>query len=114
MRNLLLLVLVLFVIGCKNDCDPNEEEWTNLFNGKNLDDWDIKIKGYELNDNFGETFFVEDSLMKVQYVEYDTFDSRFGHIFHKNKYSFYRLKIEYRFVGNQAVGGLAGRSKIAV
>lgn len=81
------------------------EEWIPLFNGRDLDGWTPKIKGYELGENFGNTFRVEDGVMKVSYDQYDSFDETFGHIFYKTPYSNYRLRIEYRFVGEQIKGG---------
>lgn len=80
-------------------------DWVQLFNGKNLDGWRVKIKGYEAGDNFGNTFRVEDGLMKVSYDRYDKFNERFGHIFYRDKFSYYRVAAEYRFVGQQAPGG---------
>ena len=40
-------------------------EWQPLFNGKNLDGWTPKIKGFELGDNHADTFRVEDGVLKV-------------------------------------------------
>jgi hypothetical protein len=79
--------------------------WISLFNGKDLDGWTPKIKGYEAGDNFGNTFRVEDGVLKVSYDQYKTFDNRFGHLFYKQPYGKYRLRIEYRFVGDQCPGG---------
>jgi len=84
--------------------DPDKKEWIQLFNGKNLDGWDIKIKGHELNDNYGNTFRVEDGLLKVRYDQYNDFGSRFGHIFYNKKFSYYIIAVEYRFVGEQTPG----------
>ena len=81
------------------------KDWQALFNGKNLDGWIPKIRNYELNDNFGNTFRVENGLMSVRYDQYDSFDARFGHIFYKEKFSYYLIAAEYRFVGEQAKGG---------
>lgn len=81
------------------------EEWQDLFNGENLDRWNIKIRGYEVNDNFGETFRVEDGLLKIRYDQYDNFNNSFGHIFYDSPFSYYRLQVEYRFVGEQIDGG---------
>lgn len=81
-----------------------EPGWVALFNGENLDGWIPKIRGYEAGDNFGNTFRVEDGLLKVSYDEYDTFDNRFGHLFYRTPYSHYRLRVEYRFVGDPATG----------
>lgn len=82
-----------------------ENQWIQLFNGRDMEDWDIKIRGYELNDNFGETFRVEDGLLTVSYDQYKAFDNQFGHIFYKEKFSDYLISIEYRFIGDQAPGG---------
>jgi len=82
-----------------------EEEWVSLFNGKDLDGWTAKIKGYPLGENFGSTFRVEDGVIKVAYDEYDKFDERYGHLFYKTPYSKYRLRMEYRFTGEQCPGG---------
>ncbi|TWT60400.1 3-keto-disaccharide hydrolase [Rubinisphaera italica] len=82
-----------------------DEKWISLFNGKDLSDWTIKIKGYPLGENFGNTFRVEDGLMKVRYDQYDKFDRKFGHIFYNKPFSHYVLRVEYRFVGDQAPEG---------
>lgn len=85
--------------------DSDTEEWVDLFNGEDFDGWDLKFTGYELNDNFNNTFRVEDGLLKVRYDEYETFDGQFGHIFYGEPFSYYRLQLEYRFVGEQAPNG---------
>ena len=91
-----------FIIAFSASCSPGKEQrWRPLFNGENLDGWDIKISGFELNHNHKNTFRVEDGILKVTYDEYDTFDSKFGHIFFNEIFSHYILRVEYRFVGNQ-------------
>lgn len=82
-----------------------ESEWRSLFNGKNLDGWVPKVRGCELGVNYKNTFRVKDGAIRVDYSEYDEFDNRFGHLFYKEKFSHYRLRFEYRFVGNQLAGG---------
>jgi hypothetical protein len=85
--------------------DPNREEWIQLFNGRDLNDWIVKIRGHEPGVNFGNTFRVEGGVMRVSYDQYTPpFAERFGHIFYKQPFSHYRLRIEYRFVGEQAIG----------
>jgi len=84
-----------------------EEDWAKLFNGENLDGWEVKTTGYDLNENYANTVRVEDGLMKVRYDEYDSFDGQFTHIFYEEPYSYYRLQVEYRFVGDQAPNGPA-------
>lgn len=85
--------------------DPEEEEWIQLFNGEDLNDWIVKIRGREVGENYGNTFQVQDSLLTVNYEQYDTFDEQFGHIFYKEPFSYYRLRAKYRFVGEQAPEG---------
>ena len=82
-----------------------EREWIPLFNGKDLDGWTPKIAGHEPGVNFGDTFRVEDGLLKVRYDRYERFDGRFGHLFFETPFSRYRLRVEYRFVGEQCPGG---------
>jgi hypothetical protein len=85
--------------------DLESGEWMQLFNGTDLEGWTPKIRGYDLGDNFGNTFRVEDGILKVSYEGYDTFDDRFGHLFYEGEFSHYVLRVEYRFVGDQVPGG---------
>jgi len=78
--------------------------WISLFNGKNLDGWSVKIAGQDLNDNYRDTFRVEDGLLKVSYGQYDKFGDRFGSLFYGKKFSRYWIRAEYRFVGSLAPG----------
>ena len=80
-------------------------KWVPLFNGKDLTGWKVKIKGHELGDNFGNTFRVEDGVLKVVYDRYDNFGGKFGHLFYHKPFRNYRLRAEYRFVGDQCKGG---------
>ena len=104
-----LLAVFLISTGCQSTSsvseDASKEVWLPLFNGKNLDGWDVKISGYDLNDNYQNTFVVEDSMIKVKYDGYEEFGNRFGHLFYKEPFSYYRLRVEYRFVGEQCPGG---------
>jgi len=102
------LILLVFVLGIVSACSspkPKNEGWIQLFNGKDLNDWNIKITGFPLNENFGNTFRVEDGLLKVRYDQYQKFDDHFAHIFYKCPYSHYKIRVEYRFVGEQCAGG---------
>ena len=102
---LILICLVLFSCGIHSQKENFPGQWIQLFNGKDIKDWRVKITGYQLNDNYGNTFRVENGLLKVTYDAYPNFDERFGHIFYKQKFSYYLLAVEYRFVGDQAKGG---------
>ncbi len=76
-----------------------------LFNGKNLEGWTPKIRGYAAGENYANTFRVEDGLLKVGYDQYDKFDEKFGHLFYKDSFSHYVIRAEYRFTGKQCAGG---------
>jgi hypothetical protein len=80
-------------------------EWIQLFNGKDLTGWTPKITGYEVGENFGDTFRVEKGVLKVSYDKYGEFNNRFGHLFYKEMFSHYIIAVEYRFTGEQAKGG---------
>lgn len=97
------MMILVFATSCNNN-SVQEEEWIDLFNGVDLEGWDIKIAGFELNDNYGETVRVEDGLMKIRYDQYEEYDGQIGHIFYKEPFSYYRLIVEYRFVGEQLEG----------
>ena len=79
--------------------------WIPLFNGKDLTGWTPKIKGHDLGENFGNTFRVENGVLKVSYDQYQSFDGQFGHLFYKEPFSHYILRLEYRFTGEQCPGG---------
>ncbi|MFK7740334.1 MAG: DUF1080 domain-containing protein [Planctomycetota bacterium] len=77
-----------------------------LFNGKDLEGWTPKITGYAAGENFADTFRVVDGLLTVSYEGYEgRFKGRFGHLFHKLEFANYRLRTEYRFVGDQIDDG---------
>ena len=103
-RPVIFLLFIAFALSCSSP-KPKEEAWIQLFNGKDLNDWNVKITGFPLNENYGNTFRVEDSLLKVRYDQYEKFDGHFGHLFYKHPFSHYKLRVEYRFVGDQAPEG---------
>ena len=98
---LLLLFVSTSLLGQK----ASKEEWISMFNGKDLTGWTPKIRNYASGENFGNTFRVEDGKLVVRYDAYDSFNERFGHIFYKDKFSYYRIRLNYRFVGDQAING---------
>ncbi|GGF18190.1 3-keto-disaccharide hydrolase [Echinicola rosea] len=121
MKNLLLPILAICICSAcsKSSQQSHESEgedtsqvvidlqdgWVSLFNGESLENWKVKISKHELNDNYANTFRVEDGMMKVRYDGYEDFDQQYGHIFYDESFSAYLLHLEYRFVGEQAPGG---------
>ena len=101
---------LILIYSCNNNIDSNTENWEIIFNGKDLKDWKIKFANQNLNVNYKNTFQIKDSILKVVYDNYDSFDNNYGQIYYKKPYSYYKLKFEYRFTGNQTKGG-AGWAK---
>ncbi len=85
-------------------------DWVQMFNGKDLSDWDIKFAGSPVGVNYRNTVRVEDGLLKVRYDQWPDFNGEFGHIFYKKPYSYYIVAAEYRFVGEQVKGAGGGNS----
>ncbi|MEP3210064.1 MAG: DUF1080 domain-containing protein [Maribacter sp.] len=99
---------MLLCISCKEQPKhDNTEEWLSLFDGANYGDWTPKFAGYELGVNHKNRFVYEDSLLRVRYAEKDTFKGNFGHLYYKQKFSHYKLRATYRFVGEQMTNGPA-------
>ena len=80
-------------------------KWIQLFNGKDMAGWTPKFNTREVGENYKDTFRVEDGILKVSYENWDGFNKEFGHLFFKDKFSHYRLRVEYRFIGQQVAGG---------
>ena len=102
----LLLTIILLASCQNNDKQADKEQWQQLFNGKDLTGWIPKISGYEAGDNHRNTFRVEDGILKVSYSEYDTFGTQFGHLFYEKPFSNYKLRVEYRFIGEENMAGV--------
>ena len=103
----MLPLALLLAVPALPQNKPDQKEWRQLFNGKDLTGWSPKIAGYALGDNFGNTFRVENGYLKAAYDKYEKFDSKFGHLFFREKFSYYIIAVEYRFVGEQAPAGPA-------
>jgi len=107
---ILITLAFILIISCKSEKKKtinsiNTEEWISLFNGKDLSDWTIKFTGEDLNVNHKETFIIEDSMIRINYDNYENFNGKFAHMYFKNPYSYYKLKFDYRFTGKQTKGG---------
>jgi hypothetical protein len=77
-----------------------KEEWISLFNGKNLEGWDVKITGNDLNVDTENIFLFEEGILKVYDNKQDN-NVKIGHLFYKKPYAYYKLRFEYRFTGRQ-------------
>lgn len=111
----MIIVIFFFLMllqGCGTQTDSvsnhSMEEWIQLFNGKDLTGWTPKIKGKPLGENFLNTFRVSGGVLQASYDNYEAFDDRFGHLFHQDTFSWYRLVAEYRTVGDSTIPGAPG------
>lgn len=103
---LLLMAIVIFLSACTSSPEnPDKEEWISLFDGTGMENWSPKFAGFALGENYNNTFVFKDSLLSVRYDVKDTFNGNFGHLYYKDKFSYYRLRAKYRFVGEQMTGG---------
>ncbi|MEP3210037.1 MAG: DUF1080 domain-containing protein [Maribacter sp.] len=113
-----LSLTVLSMISCRDQktttkekvvqtevSSDKENKWVSIFNGTDLAGFTMKIKGYPLGENFGNTFRVKDGILKVRYDGYGPdLLGRFGTLYIDKELRDYRLKVEYRFVGETAPG----------
>ncbi len=97
--SVLALVGACISVTAYGDASTPQEQWHSLFNGKDLSGWTIKIAKHPLNENYADTFRVEDGILKVSYDRYGKFEEQFGHLFTNQPYSHYVLRLEYKFTG---------------
>ena len=98
-------LLIIFIFSCSPNIEKKSTDWETLFNGINLDNWTIKFANQELNYNYKNTFQIEDSMIRIVYDEYEKFENAYAHLYYKKPYSYYKLRFEYRFLGDQVEGG---------
>lgn len=109
MKSFLPLLLCFFYAAspalAQEEKETGSEEWIQLFNGKDLTGWTPKIRYEAFGEDKRNTFRVVDGVIQVNYENYEEFNETFGHLFFKTPYSRYRLRVEYRFLGDQLKGG---------
>lgn len=77
----------------------DRQDWVQLFNGKDIKNWIVKIHHHDVGEDTANTFRVEDGIIKVRYDKYDSFNQQYGHLYYKEPFSYYHLKFEYRITG---------------
>ncbi|MDG2148653.1 MAG: DUF1080 domain-containing protein [Planctomycetota bacterium] len=105
MFRILLLVICAACSASSPKAPQDTQGWLQLFNGHDLSGWTPKIVGQPAGQDERKIFRVEDGLLKVSYDGYETFEGTFGHLFYETPFSHYRLRIVYRFTGEQTPGG---------
>ena len=79
--SMLTLFVLLSCTTTPNKTNVVTDEWTPLFNGRDLDDWTVKIQHHDVGVNFGKTFRVEEGIIKVRYDQYGDFNDQFAHLY---------------------------------
>jgi hypothetical protein len=98
-------IIVFLFIACNGSRKMTaKNEWIPIFNGKDLNDWTVKVHHHESGVNFGNTFRVEEGIIKVRYDQYGDYNDQFAHLYYKEPLSHYHLKLDYRFTGTQQKG----------
>ena len=66
---ILLIVSSIGFVSCNTKTKQNKDpsNWIQLLSDDNLDNWTVKISGYEIGNNYGNTFHMEDGILKVRY-----------------------------------------------
>jgi hypothetical protein len=100
----LLTMMFMIVLSCTTESRKEESEWIDLFNGKDINDWVVKIHHYPPGENFDSTFRVKNGVIQVRYDHYGDFNDRFAHLFYKTPFSKFHLSLEYRFTGKLQPG----------
>ena len=103
-KSILFCTFFIAFLSCSTTKSTKTGNWKSLFNGKNLDGWTMKISGQQVGVNYLNTFRVEDGILKIKYDNYKSFDNQFGALYTTKPYTNYRLKVEYRFVGELTPG----------
>ena len=84
---------------------PPAEHWVSIFNGVDLDGWTPKFAHHPLGENVDNIFRVEDGVLKASYENFEgSWRDEFGHLFYKEPLGDYRLRLEYRFLGDAIPG----------
>lgn len=101
-------IIILFLVSClHSNKSASSNQWIKLFNGKDINDWIVKVHHHDAGVNFGNTFRAEDGMIKVRYDQYDNYNDQFAHLYFKEPFSHFHLKLDYRFTGELQKGAPA-------
>jgi hypothetical protein len=102
----LILAFLISSLFAFNVDTTKKGKWQTIFNGKDLSGWTMKVVGHPLGENHGNAFRVENGVLSIRYDNgvYKPFNSQFGQLYYNKKLTNFRLKLEYRFVGDTATG----------
>ncbi|MDX2286472.1 MAG: DUF1080 domain-containing protein [Bacteroidia bacterium] len=96
----LLLLAAFLHLSLMPPADPGEARgWIRLFDGRSLAGWTPKVAGSSCGTDSLEVFRAERGVLKAAYDRYRRFDGRFAHLFYRQPFSSFVLRLEYRFTG---------------
>ena len=82
MKTKWIIALALALLtACQSKPKQKEQEWIQLFNGKDLEGWTMKITHHPMGENFNQTFRVENGLLLTRYDQYDEFQGEMATFF---------------------------------
>ncbi|MDV3457955.1 DUF1080 domain-containing protein [Sphingomonas sp. HF-S4] len=79
-------------------------KWQSIFDGKTLAGWTPKITGRALGEDPLHMFVVQDGAIRVSHANYSRFEGDFGHLFWKAPLGAYRIRFDYRLLGESLPG----------
>jgi hypothetical protein len=105
--------LLALIIMLSNNiiAGPDDYEWIQLFNGQNLDDWNITFRQSDYNEipltpNGDPVVRVEDGVLIIEHGACDLNEVGFGHLANeKSMFSYYIVGLEYMFINEQGPNG---------
>ena len=98
------VILFIFLATACAASLSGRTRWVSLFNGRDLEGWVVKVHHHKAGVNFGNTFRAEEGMIKVRYDQYGDFGDQFAHLYYRQPYSHFHLKLEYRFTGELQQG----------
>ena len=108
-RRILSLSTPLLIWACSANptltTSSDAPDWAPIFDGETLNGWTPKIAGQPLGSDAEGLFRVENGAIVVAYDSDADFAGAFGHLYFDADLTDYRLRLEYRFFGEQALGG---------
>jgi len=107
------LIISLFLVCVATDIQAiadltqvPESEWIQLFNGVDIDDWVPSVSGYETGQDPYNYFYVQDSILWVDYTEYPGGTGMMGTLGNMSReFSYFLVRAVYQFWSEQAAGG---------
>ena len=102
MRTPFALALLGAVTACAHE--PRQGQWERIFDGETLAGWTPKITGRAVGEDPLDMFVIEDGAIRVSYANYPKFEGEFGHLFWKAPLGAYRIRLEYRLLGETLPG----------